>query len=95
MAVSGGSSTRAFVSSGRLWAALRQDAKARLGFETCPQDPEALQDGLQPAYARPWQNFDEDAMLELFVDEIIPWQIATLRNPIVFSPTQVLTLGRP
>ena len=95
MQASGENATRAFIDASRLWSALKPEAKQRLKLEHFPASPSAFQERLQQDFRRPWVNFDETKLVELFVDQVIPWQLASGRNPVAFSAFHIITLGRP
>ena len=90
----GGGSTRACVSSTRLWQSLTSSARELLGVETFP-GTSALMGALDPYSARSLRLFDQNTLVDLFADEIIPWQIATRRDPVAFWPAHIEFLGRP
>lgn len=94
MAISGASSTRAYVEVKRLWQALKQSVREKL--DTDIHTPEYFMIKLlNDDWMRPGSKFDEQHLIELFVDQIIPWQIVTKRDPVAFSPFHIITLGRP
>lgn len=39
--------------------------------------------------------FDEDRFRALLVDEIVPWQVISERNPVVYAASQIEVLGAP
>lgn len=94
MSAAGENATRAFVDARRLWSALKPEARERLGLESEPS-PTRLQAQLQRDFRRPWRNFDEQQLIDLFADQIIPWQLVSGRNPVAFSAFHMLTIGRP
>ena len=95
MSTGGENAARAFVSLDRLWSALTIEKR----FQLCPEG-RPLTDGwisllFEEDWKRPGRNFAGPVLLELFVDQIIPWQIATNRDTIAFSAFHIRTLGRP
>ncbi len=94
MSTSGESAARAFVSLESLWLALKQDVRAALGPAFDPQG-QWVSRVLDEHWQRPGRNFDGKQLVELFAGQIIPWQVATHRDPVAFSAFHVLTFGRP
>jgi len=94
MSTSGENAARAFVSLSALWFALKKDVRLRFGQVFEPHG-RWLAEVLDENWNRPGRNFDGAQLIELFVDHIIPWQVATGRDPVAFSAFHVLTLGRP
>jgi hypothetical protein len=94
MSTSGENTARAFVNLQALWLALKQDVRDKLGPVFDPHG-DWLARVLGEDWQRPGRNFDGQQLVELFVDQIIPWQVATSREPVAFSAFHILTLGRP
>lgn len=94
MGVAGGGATRAFVSSVKLWGALSVNARSRLGVEK-PVDGSTLMGILGQFYGATLDLFDPDALLDLFALTIVPWQVATKRHRVCFSPIHLKSLGQP
>lgn len=95
MSTAGENAARAFVSSDRLWSVLTPEKRARLGPEGRPPIDNWISSLFAEDWKRPGRNFNGPMLLELFVDQIIPWQIATDRDTIAFSAFHIRTLGRP
>ncbi len=94
MGIVGGGSTRAGVTASRLRLALTAPARELLGLSG-ESDGKAILDALHPYYGKTLRFFDKQALVELFADEVVPWQVATRRNPVAFWPEHVASLGRP
>jgi hypothetical protein len=94
MGVAGGSATRAFVSSVKLWGALSVNARSRLGVGE-PVDGSTLMGVLGQFYGATLDLFDPNALLDLFALTIVPWQVATKRRLVCFSPMHLKSLGQP
>jgi len=94
MSTSGENAARAFVNLESLWLALKQDVRDDLG-PVFDSHGYWLAKVLGENWHKPGRNFDGKQLVELFVDQIIPWQVATGRDPVAFSAFHVLTLGRP
>jgi hypothetical protein len=94
MGIAGGGATRAFVGSFELWGALSREARVRLGIETSI-DESALLGILGQFYGATLDLFDPHALVDLFASSIVPWQVATKRSLLCFSPVHLKTLGRP
>jgi hypothetical protein len=95
IATDGGAFSRAYVGAGGVWDALTRDGRSRLGIVARPADGEALMDALAQAWGAVHPLFDPKALIALFADKIVPWQIATQREPVIFSPMHLSVLGRP
>ncbi|MER8905277.1 FRG domain-containing protein [Mesorhizobium sp. M0772] len=93
MSTSGENAARAFVNLQDLWLALKQDVRDKWGPVFDPHG-DWLDSILGEDWQRPGRNFDGQQLVELFVVQIIPWQVATYRDPVAFSAFHVLTLGR-
>ena len=91
MSTSGDNSTRAFVDATRLEESLKPEMRS-------PDQPGLSSDRmntvLQERWQIPWSTFDETSLVELFVDQIIPWQLVSGRNPVSFSAFLVRNLGQ-
>lgn len=94
MSTSGENTARAFVNLQALWLTLKQEVRDKLGPVFDPQG-DWLARVLGDDWQKPGRNFDGQQLIELFVDQIIPWQVATDRDPVAFSAFHILTLGRP
>lgn len=94
MAIAGGGSTRAYVASQTLWETLTEAGRDLLGFSQNP-GREALMAALDPFSGGSLRLYDKRALVDLFADEIVPWQIVVERSVIAFWPTNIATLGRP
>jgi hypothetical protein len=94
MGMASGSVARAFVSSSDLWRALSEKARSSLGLEQAVNGDE-LMNILGKFYGATLHFFDPHALIGLFASIVVPWQVATKRNPLCFSPVHVKTLGRP
>lgn len=94
MATSGENAARAFVNLKALWLTLKKDVRDALGPEFDPHG-NWLNRVLRENWQKPGRNFEGQQLVELFVDQIIPWQVATGRYPVAFSAFHVITLGRP
>ncbi|MEW5686330.1 MAG: FRG domain-containing protein [Pseudomonadota bacterium] len=92
--IAGGGASRACVSGARLLRALSADAREHLKLS-----PDATGDTVLTRLAPYWgatlSCFDPGRLDGLFLDEIIPWQVVSKRDPIAFSPHHIKTLGRP
>jgi hypothetical protein len=95
MGTDGGACSRAYVGASELWGALTPDGRSRLGVAARPANGEALMDALAPALGAVRPLFDPKALIALFADRIVPWQVATQRDIVIFSPMHLTTLGRP
>lgn len=93
MSTSGENAARAFVNLQDLWLALKPDVRKKWGTVFDPNG-DWLNRVLGEDWQRPGRNFDGEQLVELFVDQIVPWQVATHRDPVAFSAFHVLTLGR-
>ncbi len=94
MGIAGGGATRAFVGSSELWGALSGEVRTRLLLEQ-PVAGSALMGILGQFYGATLDLFDPHALVDLFASSVVPWQVATQRRPLCFSPTHLKTLGRP
>ncbi|CAO3358002.1 FRG domain-containing protein [Azospirillum melinis] len=94
MGIVGGGSTRAYIDGPRLWSILSLDARIHLGLGE-PTTGSAVLGALDPYNGNTLHFFDPSALLNLFVEVIVPWQVVTRRNPIAFSPMHINTFGRP
>jgi FRG domain len=95
MSTAGENAARAFVSIDRLRATLKDEVRAQLDAAGTKTGDAWLTVILQGDWKRPGRNFDGARLVDLFVDQIIPWQIATRRDTVAFSAFLVRTLGRP
>lgn len=95
MSTAGENAARAFVNVDRLWSALKQEIRSLLGPEGRPLTDGWISTLFADDWKRPGRNFDGPMLLDLFVDQVIPWQIATNRDPIAFSAFHIRTLGKP
>jgi hypothetical protein len=91
----GGVCSRAYVGAGNLWDALTPDGRSRLGGAARPAEGEALMDALATALGAVRSLFEPKALIALFADKIVPWQVATQRELVIFSPMHLTALGRP
>ena len=91
----GGACSRAYVGVGPLWDALTVAGRSRLGIAARPACGETLMDALALALGAVRPLFDTKALIALFAREIVPWQVATQRELVIFSPTHLTALGRP
>jgi hypothetical protein len=94
MGIAGGAATRAFVGSLELWRALSGETRTSLGL-VHPVDGTALMEILGQFYGATLHLFDPHALVDLFASTIVPWQVATKRSPLCFSPVHLKSLGRP
>ncbi|WP_156933392.1 FRG domain-containing protein [Mesorhizobium sp. LSHC412B00] len=94
MAIIGGGSTRAYVASGSLWQTLTEAGRDLLGFSQNP-GREALMVALDPYSGGSLRLYDKRALVDLFSDQIVPWQIVVERSVAAYWPTHIATLGRP
>jgi hypothetical protein len=94
MGIAGGAATRAFVGSLELWGALSRETRTSLGLVQ-PVGGTALMDILGRFYGATLNLFDPRALVDLFASSIVPWQVATQRSPLCFSPVHLKSLGRP
>ncbi|MBA4000157.1 FRG domain-containing protein [Brevundimonas sp.] len=94
MGLFGGGSTRCCVSSARVVEALTESGRARLRL---PVDTTAslLKAALIHAQGVRIGFFDEARFRALMVDEIIPWQVISKRNPTIYAAGQIEILGVP
>ena len=92
--IAGGGASRACVTGNRLLGALGDVARQRLNL---PDDASGntVLERLAPFGGETLPCFDHDRLMDLFVDEIIPWQVVSKRDPIAFSSQHIKTLGRP
>lgn len=95
MATNGGAYSRAYVGASDLWDALTPDGRSRLEIAARPADGEALMDALSQAWGAVRPLFEPKALIELFANRIVPWQVATQRGLVIFSPMHLTLLGRP
>jgi len=94
MGIAGGGATRVFVASSELWGALSGESRTRLGLEQ-PVAGSALLGILREFYGATLDLFDPHALVDLFARRIVPWQVATKRKLLCFSPVHLTTLGEP
>lgn len=94
MSTSGGNAARAYVSKEALWFALKADIQVKLGRSFDPGGG-WISYILYDKSKRPGFCFDSERLIDLFADQITPWQVATNRDPIAFSAFHILRLGRP
>ena len=92
--IAGGGASRACVTGRRLFAALSDVARRRLELPDAASGDMVLE-RLAPYSGKTLRCFSHDRLMDLFVDEIIPWQIVSKRDPISFSSQHIRTLGRP
>jgi hypothetical protein len=92
--IAGGGGSRACVSGSRLLDALSEDARRHLNLTDSATGALVLE-RLAPYWGKTLRCFDQARLLNLFVDEIIPWQVVSMRDPIAFSSLHITTLGRP
>jgi hypothetical protein len=94
MGLFGAGSTRCCVSSGRLSEAFTDDGRELLGL---PHNASAslLKAALIQAQGVRIGFFDESRLRALLVDEIIPWQVISKRNPTIYAASQIEVLGIP
>lgn len=90
----GGGASRACVSGARLLGALSEPARYHLGLTDDATGATVLS-RLAPYWGRTLACFDQDRLQELFIDEIVPWQVVSKRAPIAFSSFHITTLGLP
>ena len=95
MGTDGRAYSRAYVGASDLWDALTLDGRSRLGIAARPADGEALMDALALAWGAVRPLFDPAALIALFASKIVPWQVATQRDVVIFSPMHLSALGRP
>ena len=95
MGTDGGAYSRAYVGASDLWDALTLDGRSSLGIAARPADGEALMDALALAWGAVRPLFDPTALIALFANKIVPWQVATQRDLVIFSPMHLTSLGRP
>jgi FRG domain len=95
MSTAGENAARAFVNVDRLWSALKPEIRSSLAPEGRPFTGGWISTLFADNWKRPGRNFQGPMLLELFVDQIIPWQIATNRHTIAFSAFHIRTLGKP
>ena len=95
MSTAGENAARAFVNLDRLWGALTPEKRNLLGREGRPRTDGWISSLFAQDWKRPGRNFDGPMLLELFVDQVIPWQIATNRDTVAFSAFHIRTLGKP
>lgn len=94
LSTSGENAARAFVRLDSLLKCMKKEARA--GGSPGDGDIDVfIKAALKSHWNRPGQIFEGVPLVELFADEIIPWQVATGGDPIAFSAFHVLTLGRP
>ncbi len=91
MATAGRNTARAYIGKDRLLMALKRETRQRLG--DMPGTAMDIMLALAEDYRTPARNFEPDALIDLFVDQVIPWQIVTNRDPVAYSPFHILTLG--
>lgn len=94
MGLFGAGSTRCCVSSERLVTALTESGREALGL---PLNATAglLKAALIEAQGVRMAFFDENRFRTLMVDEIIPWQVISSRNPTIYAASQIEVLGIP
>ncbi|WP_210358342.1 hypothetical protein [Sphingomonas beigongshangi] len=93
ISAAGDNPTRAFVDAVRLEESLKPDVRASyLGRADTAADRMKLL--LRERWEIPWSTFDVSSLIELFVDQIIPWQLVSGRNPVAFAPFEVRRIGR-
>lgn len=94
MGIAGGGATRACISAARLWSALTPAARELLGFPAMPTGGK-LMGALGRYYGKTLPLYEPTALIDLFADEIVPWQVVTRRNPVVYWPKHITSLGLP
>jgi hypothetical protein len=92
--IAGGGSSRACVSGSRLLGALSDLARHRLDLPEGATGDVVLR-RLAPFWGKTLRLFDHKRLMDLFIDEIIPWQVVSKRDPIAFSSFHIKTLGQP
>jgi hypothetical protein len=94
MGIASGSATRTFVASLDLWRALSEDGRCRLGLVQ-PATGNELMNILGTFHGATLNLFEPQILIDLFASIIVPWQVATKRSPICFSPHYLTVLGKP
>lgn len=94
MGIAGGNSTRAFVGSLELWQSLSEETRVRFEQKQ-PIDGNSLILILIQFYGATLHLFDPKTLVDLFASIIVPWQVATQRSLLCFSPAHLTTLGLP
>ena len=94
MGLPGGGSSRACVSGRRLLGALSEIARLQLELADDASGDLVLE-RLAPFWGQTLPCFDGDRLFELFIDEVIPWQVVSKRAPIAFSSFHITRLGLP
>lgn len=94
MGLFGGGSTRCCVSGARLLAAFT-DAGRRVLRLPHNASVEHMKAALIVAQGVRMGLFDEERFRRLLVDEIIPWQVLSKRDPTIYAASQIEVLGLP
>ncbi|MGI3903168.1 MAG: FRG domain-containing protein [Janthinobacterium lividum] len=94
MGLIGAGTTRACVSTLKLWSAMTTAGQDFTGTEGEPSVNE-MKAILHRFSGRTIGLFNPKALLDLFATEIVPWQIAVRRPIVVFWPSHIASLGIP
>lgn len=87
-----GSSSRAWVPKKDIYGSIRSDLNDIVSLDYYDMTKDIIQ--ILLACYNPKILFDFDKLVEIFAHHIIPTQL-TRRNPVIFNPTRIATLGLP